>query len=289
MNLRALETMVALADHRSLTEAAGTLGLSHSAVSLQLKVLEDELGVTLADRSRRPLTLTAHGLALVERARQVLAGVEQIRAIGQESRLVGSLRVGVVPSALTGLMPPALAALAEAHPELRLQVRSDLSADLAQQVRGGDLDAAVLTGTDDALDGLVAHEIGREPLCLLAPAGTEGDVRALIARHPFIWFSRRTWAGQQIERALIRQNLTVDAVMEVDSLEAIAAMVAAGIGVAIAPRRLGSADFAPTIRAQPFGKPQAHRTLVLLERVTNPRRALAAALLAELRARVRAG
>ena len=181
MNLRALETMVALAEHRSLTQAADALGLSHSAVSLQLKALEDELGVALANRTHRPMKLTAHGLALVERARQVLSGIEQIRAIGRSDELVGSLRVGVVPSALTGLMPTALAALAEAHPRLRLQVRSDLSADLAHEVRGGDLDVAILTGTEEPPGGLVTHRIGREPLFVLAPASVaERDTARLF-------------------------------------------------------------------------------------------------------------
>ena len=285
MNLRALQTMLALAEYRSFTAAAEVLGLSHSAVSLQVKGLEEELGIRLAERGRRPTVLTPQGLALVEEARGVLEGVERIRAIGSSDRLVGSLSVGVVPSVLSSLMPPGLAALRRTHPGLTLKVRSGLSAELALEVRSGSLDVAIVTEPDTPLDGMETETIGNEPLFVLAPkSAPERTAVDLLATQPFIWFSRRTWAGQQIERALIRDGVRVRAAMEVDSLDAIAALVEAGIGVAIAPARIGARPFGPGLRTVAFGDPQRQRRLVLISRRPNPRRPFAEVLLTQLRA-----
>ena len=284
MNLRFLQTIVAIAEHQSFVAAGEALGLSHSAVSLHVKALEEELGASLVDRSRRPPVLTGRGLALVDHAKRIIVILDEIAGLAGEETLVGSLSVGVVPSALVNLLPPALAALRNSHPRLQIQVRSDLSADLAQSVRNGDCDVAVVSEPDRDIDGLQAHEICREPLFAIAPLSAgEQTVSDLLASHPFIWFSRKTWAGQKIEREILENNLKVRPVMEVDSLEAIASLVRNGIGVSVVPRRVCAPGFGDDLRRLAFGDPQLTRGLVMLERNGNPRRRLAEALLAQLR------
>lgn len=282
MNLRQLQSLAAIAEHGSFTAAAAAVGLSHSAVSLHVKALEDALGVALVDRASRPPRLTAQGLALVEQAHRMAAVMDEIRAIGEEGALSGSLAVGVVPTELVHLLPPALARLRRRHPRLNLRVRTGLSSELAQAVRGGELDAAVVTAPEIAPEGLVMHEILREPLSLIAPADAGGEsVAEMIAAHPFIWFSRNTWAGQQIERLIAARGLKPRAAMEVDSLEAIEALVAHGLGVSVVPER-ALAPVPPALRRLPFGTPRDVRRLVLAERAGNPRARLAGALHAEL-------
>ena len=121
MNLRFLRTMIAIAEHPTFVAAGASLGLSHSAVSLQVKALEEELQVALVDRSRRPPVLTDRGLALVEHARRMLAIGDEIAALGDDEGLVGSLAIGAVPTELATLLPPALAAL-QGRPGIRLRV-----------------------------------------------------------------------------------------------------------------------------------------------------------------------
>ena len=283
MNLRRLRTMVAIAEAPSFTAAGAALGLSHGAVSLHVKELEAELGVALVDRARRPPVLTDRGAALVEHARRMLAIADEIAGLGAAEALVGTLAVGIVPSAMAGLAPPALAALRAAHPRLRLRIRAGLSADLALMVRSGELDAALTTAPEAAIPGLRAREAAREPLEAIAPAAAQGgDARALLQGRPFIWFSRRTWAGQMIERRIEEMGLSVDAAMEVDSLEAVEALVRHGLGVSVAPRRAGVGRAG--IAAAPLGDPPLWRALALLERPRNPRARLADALLAAVRA-----
>ncbi len=282
MNLRQLDTLVAIAEHGSFTAAGRAVGLSHSAVSLQVKALEQELGIALVDRRQRPPRLTARGAALVGQARRMAALVEEIRALGSDAALAGMLAVGVVPTEMVHLLPPALARLRARHPKLAIRVRTGLSSELAAAVRGGDLDAAVVTGPDIAPEGLSLSEIAREPLVAIAPAEAPGASAAeLVAAHPFIWFSRRTWAGQQIERMLAARGLRPAEAMEVDSIEAIESLVAHGLGVSVVPERPG-APLPPGLRRLPLGDPPAYRQLVLAVREGGPKARLAEALHAEL-------
>ena len=282
MNLRQLQTLIAVAERGSFTAAGEAVGLSHSAISLHVKALEDELGLALVDRSQRPPRLTASGGALVAQARRMAALVDEIRALGSDAALSGSLAVGVVPTEMVHLLPPALARLRALHPKLAIQVRSGLSSELAQAVRGADLDVAVVTHPGLPPEGLVLHDVACEPLVVIAPSDAPEQTDAeLIAAHPFIWFSPRTWAGQHIQRLLHARGLRPQETMEVDSLEAIEALVAHGLGVSVVPERCG-APLPATLRRLPFGDPQETRRLALVERDSNPKARLAAALHAQL-------
>jgi DNA-binding transcriptional LysR family regulator len=284
MNLRQLRTLVAIAEQGSFTAAGNAVGLSHSAISLHVKALEEELGIPLVDRTQRPPRLTARGVALVEQARRMAALEDEIRALGSDQALAGSLAVGVVPTAMVHLLPPALARLRARHPKLAIRVRTGLSSELAQAVRGAELDVAVVTRPDISPEGLVLHQIAREPLVVIAPANaTETTDADLIAAHPFIWFSRKTWAGQHIERLLHARGLRPGEAIEVDSLEAIESLVAHGLGVSVVAVSLKN-PLPKSLRRVPFGTPQAARHLALIERDSNPKARLAAALHAELAA-----
>ncbi len=281
LDLRRLRTIVAIADHGAFAAAGDAVGLSHSAVSLHVKELEAALGARLVDRARRPPTLTDRGAALVEHARRMFEIVDEIAGLGAEQALVGTLKVGIVPSAMAGLAPPALASLRAAHPRLALRIHTGLSGELAQLVKAGDLDAALATAPEAPMAGLRMRVAAVEPIEAIAPADAPaGDALALLAGRPFIWFSRRTWAGQQIERALHERGVVVEAAMEVDSLEAVDALVRHGLGVSVAPRRLGADRRG--LQAAPFGDPPLTRSLALLERPRNPRARLADAFLAAL-------
>jgi len=263
VNPQHLRSLVAIAEAGGFTAAGQAIGRSHSAVSLHIKALEEDLGTALIDRTRRPPVLTADGEALVVLARRLDRTMQEIQAIGQTRDLRGRLAVGIVPTVMSGLAPPALARLRAAHPGLGLDIQTALSGDLAAGVRAGDLDAALLTGPDLQPEDLVQRDVAVEPLVVIAPRGAPGrDDADLVTGQPFIWFSRKTWAGQQIERRLLDRGLRVRAAMEIDSLEAIEALVAHGLGVAVVPDRASRAE----VRRVPFGAPQAVRRIVLMHR-----------------------
>lgn len=271
LNPKHLASLLAIAEHGTFAAAGGAIGRSHSAVSLHIKALEEELGCSLIDRTARPVELTPDGAALAEQARRLSRVLDDIRMIGRSDQLAGSLSVGVVPSAMAHVAPPALADLTRTHPGLRLSIRTGLSGELAQAIRSSTLDAAVLTGPDLTPEDLDLHLVAEEPLVVIAPADAAGaDDTALVTSHPFIWFNRTTWAGQQIERRLLDRGIATQTAMEVDSLEAIEALVRHGLGVSVVPDHWGGAP-PGGLRMIPFCRPQASRRLVLATRPRSPR------------------
>jgi len=283
MNLRFLQTIVTIAEQPTFVAAANALGLSHSAVSLHVKSLEDELQLQIVDRNTRPPTLTDTGLSLVEYARRMLNISDDIRALASDDMLVGMVTIGVVPSALVNLIPPALARFRLAHPKLHVRIRSGLSGELAQAVRNRDIDLAVVSEPRVLPEGLASYPICREPLnVIVARSIAEAPDEDILPAHPFIWFNRRTWVGQQIERTLLERKIHVQPAMEIDSIEAVESLVAHGLGISITPTRACAPDGKNQLRRIPFGTPQEHRCLTMVMLEKSPRQRLAKTLLCEL-------
>lgn len=287
MSLRALRTLLAIAQHGSFVRAADAVCLTQSAVSLHVRSLEEEFGAPLFDRSKRVAVLTEAGQHAVERAREILALYDGIAAdLGEHGELSGRLRLGAIQTALAGLLPASLAVLRKAHPRFRVLVNSGMSAELAMRLIADELDAAVTTEPVKPFPtGLVCTPLYQEGFWIIAPPDmADRDARSLLQRNTFIRFDRRAWAGRKIDAELRRMRLPVQTEMELDSQEAIIRMVASGLGVAVIP--LSQRDLAKLagLTILPFGSPQIKRQVVLLERESHPSAHLAAALAAAIRA-----
>ncbi|MEM1198629.1 MAG: LysR family transcriptional regulator [Pseudomonadota bacterium] len=270
MNLRQLRTLVAIGEHGSFAAAGKVIGLSPSALSLQVKGLEEELGEVLFDRALRPPVPTRAGRRLISRAHAILQQIDELSGASDEERITGRLTVGAVPTTLSGIVPKALGELRERHPDLAITVVNGSSSKLADQTYKRELDVAVITQPPQRLAGLVWRQVAEEPFLVIAPADAEGTTdRELLTRNPFIWFNRQTWAGQQIERHLNQKNMAVDARMEIDSLDAIRSMVSAGLGVSIIPDCIGAEPLPANVRVVPFGQPPSSRTIGLVHRQQN--------------------
>lgn len=281
MSIRALRTLLAIAQHGSFAQAAQSVHLTQSAVSLQIKSLEETFNAALFDRSRRLPVLTDAGHVAVERAREIVALYDGIAVeIGGDNELRGRLKIGVIQTALASVLPPALVALGARHPHLRITVNSGMSAELATRVEAGELDVAITTEPVKPHPyGLVSTPLYEEGFWIVAPAALAGqDARQLLEQQPFIRFDRRAWAGRTIERELRRLHLRVQTSMELDSQEAIIQMVTQGLGVAVLPLSRRNLEQLGELALQPFGSPQRLRRVVLLEREDRPRARLAAAL-----------
>ncbi|WP_298919584.1 LysR family transcriptional regulator [uncultured Roseobacter sp.] len=261
MNIQQMRSLVAVVDSGSFAAAGDAVGRSHSAISLQIKGLEDELGVVLFDRVVRPPMPTAKGRALADHARKVIALFDASEGVVHDQLVHGRLTVGAVPTVLSSFLPKALAELKTLHPDLSFDVRSGSSNALADLLVQGDLDIVICTMPPQPIPGLEWHLIGHEPMVVIAPKEVQGDEETLLATHPFIWFNRQTWAGAGIEAELKARDIHVQATMEIDSLDAIAAMVREGLGVSIVPSCRGSTGVWPGLRSVPFGKPPYARNV----------------------------
>jgi len=286
MNLRFLRTVIALSQHASLNAAARSLGLSHSAVSLQIKALEEELQFPILDRSRRPPVLTGEGMALVEHARRIEDIAADIRALADGSRLHGRATLGAVPSTIPNLAAPALAAFRADHPDLAIELTAALSHRLLALVADGSVDAALVTDPGEEDPDLAIEPICAEEIRLLAAAGEDvSDATRLLRERPFVWFDRRSRLSQQVEAYLAGLRIRPRTALEVDSFEAVEALVRHRLGISILPRRtLASAPAG--IRSLPLpGAPMARR-VVLASRRASPRTLLTTRLAAALRRHV---
>ncbi|MBP5857789.1 LysR family transcriptional regulator [Marivibrio halodurans] len=265
MNPRALETLIAVVEAGGFQAAADRLNLTQSAVSMQMKALETELGIALFDRGRRPPLPTVAGRAAAARARAVLQAIDRVRAVARDPHaLAGTLAIGAIPTATTGFLPDALAALGRAHPDLRARVESGLSDRLAARVASGELDAAILTAGSDPPTGIRLHPLYEEPL-LVAAREVPGDGQAMTAlsSRPFIRFNRATGVGRIIDRRLRADGIAVEDAMELDSIEAILMMASRGLGVAILPGRSLRGPFAEALWTASLPGPPLTRRVAL--------------------------
>lgn len=272
MEVKPLYTLLAIVDHRSFAEAGKAVGLSASGVSLQIKSLEEEFGITLFDRSTRPPTLTWEGQAFVIRAREVVAVWEKLSQSLKTDTIVGILELGAVPTLVSGLLPIALRRLHQKCPELQIRLTTGLSHELEELLVRGSLDAALVTQPSQVRENLTWSPFGSEPLAVIAPISAKGETdREILTSGPFIRFKRFAWVGRLIDDELRRRGIEVESHMEVDTLEGIFGLVANGLGVSVVPQRDLARPFPPDVRAVPFGDPVVSRSLGILQRYENPR------------------
>lgn len=265
MRLDHLTSLIAIAEHGSFSAAASVIHLSHSAVSIQMRQLEDQIGAQLFDRGTRPPQLTPLGRDYVERARDIIAKVDDLKGLPAHDRLDGTVSFGFVPTTLQTILPVILSQLQTRFTDLRVTARSGFSEELAKDVAAGTLDFAFFTASNIPRPDLTLDVIANEPLFLIAAPDTPKHlgVEELLRDQPYIAFSPSTWLGQQIVSSLKARGLAFDPSIELDSIDAVENLVAQGFGVSIVPQRLFAEDIAKTLRCLAFGGDAESRKLVL--------------------------
>jgi DNA-binding transcriptional LysR family regulator len=273
MNISQLRSLIAIEDAGGFSHAADKLFVTPSAISHQMRELEDELGVSLFDRRSRPPRLNAHGHAVAERGRDLLARFDLLSELARSpGKIGGRLMLGCVSGASSDLIPRALASLHASHPAVRVSIEEGLSEALANRVRKRELDAAIITELPDPERELKSLLITEEAMLVVAPPDCRlANWREVLTSYPFIRLNRSAGMGKIIDRALRDQDIEVDEIMELDSSETVVGMARAGLGAGIIPagrmRRVPRGE----VVVMPFGEPPIYRRVVLVERRNNPR------------------
>jgi LysR family hydrogen peroxide-inducible transcriptional activator len=145
-SLQQLRYLVALADELHFGRAAAVCNVTQSTLSNGIKELETDLGVALAERTRRSVLMTGAGLEIAERARKLLADASDLAdaAKHQSGHLRGGLRVGVIPTIGPFLLPPSLPILKQRFPELKVYLREELSDSLLEGLKSARLDVILI-------------------------------------------------------------------------------------------------------------------------------------------------
>ncbi len=144
--LRQLRYLAALAETRHFSKAAHACHVTQPALSMQLKALEDRLGLQLIERQRNATSFTEDGLEILSRARSIIAAVLDLEDFAQQRRglLVGPLGLGIIPSIAPYLLPLFLDELQQRFPKLELRLRETQTATLLAELGNGRIDAAIM-------------------------------------------------------------------------------------------------------------------------------------------------
>lgn len=270
-------TLLAILEERSIIGAARRMGVTSGAVALRIKALERELGTPLIGRAGRAIVPTPAAYRLARPLAEIVACTADLHQIAKGGGgLAGELRLGTIATASTGILPELVARLLREHPAIDLIVEPGTSIELCEKVREGTLDAAVVVEPPSALGkGEMFARWIEEPLIMIVPRTLAGsDPVSLLGSAPFIRYDRRGWGGQLVDGWLRAQGLTVRSRIELDALDGIEAMVAAGVGVAIIPDWWGRRPAGSSVAALDLPPPITTRKIGLYNRRLSRRQEL---------------
>jgi DNA-binding transcriptional LysR family regulator len=268
LDVRRLRLLRELAHRGTIAAVAEALAFSPSAVSQQLTALEREAGVALLERTGRRVALTPAAHGLVRHAEAVLAVLEQAAAELAEAKRgpAGPLRIGTFPSAARVVIPPALVLLAERWPELEPMVAEVDPAGVADLLRSGELDVALVHDYDfvpaPTEPGIASEPLFAEAMYLATYPGAAEPGPGTLAAHadaPWILATHGTLCHAMAIRACQAAGFTPRIRHRADDFDTVLALVAAGQGVALVPE-LGL--LAPPAAVRLHRLPMSRRTTV---------------------------
>jgi DNA-binding transcriptional LysR family regulator len=246
LNVQRLRVLREVVARGSFSAAADALAYSQPAVSQAVATLEAETGATLIERDRRGLRPTAAGAALVEHAEGILARLEA--AENDLAAIVGvrggRLRIASFPTAGATLMPLAIAAFREAHPEIELSLAEGEPEQIVPRLRDGEIDLALLFHfpgvTDSFTAGLRTVELLEDPMHVALPARHPlARKRALqledLRDEAWVQTSAQSPCARHVVRCCHAAGFEPRVSFESDDYLTVQGLVAAGVGVALIP------------------------------------------------------
>ena len=266
--LRELKTFIAVTRHGTFAATGMHIGLTQSAVSAQIRQLEQALGVALFDRTGRQATLNAAGVRALPLAKEILETFNRMAVPVDANEYRGELKVGAIGTAQTGLLPQALVRLRQAAPTVECKLVPGVSLELLSQVDAGELDSAIIIRPPfDLPKELHVQVLRKEPFALIVPHALAGDdPLQLLGSQPHVRYDRASFGGRLVSRFLREQKLEVQVALELDELEAIVKMVECGLGVSLIPQAGLWPERSPQVRIIPLGHLTFYREIILLSR-----------------------
>ena len=276
VDLWTLRIFLEVAETRSMTDAARRLGITQSAVSQAVRKLEAELGTALLHPRQRPVAPTPAGLVLERHAAALVRDAMQLPGILRtaNSDPTREIRLGMVDTFASTAGPELVRELTGTAN--RVVIWSGLAPSLGAALTAREVDAIVTSDPLDHLDGLDRFPLWQEPFVVLLPRRGRpyptGSLSELAVALPLVRYSARSHTGATVERHLRRIGLAPEKRIEVDGSDTLVAMVAAGIGWAVATPLclLQGAAHALEVEAVAMPRPGLGRTVSLMWRQDRP-------------------
>ena len=275
ITLRQLRYFDALARHGHFGRAAEACAISQPALSMQIKELEEALGGVLLDRSARHVWLTKFGEEIALRARDILRSVDELGdfARASQERLVGRLRVGMIPTIAPYLLPTVMRNLTRLHPELDIHLRETVTPKLIQELAEGRLDTAIVA-LPVSEPSLTEVALFTENFLLVRPgeaAGTPVPSREMLREMRLLLLEEGHCFREQALSFCNMQSSPPREVLDASSLSTLVQMVGAGIGVTLIPEMAVAMETrSAPVSVSRFRNPQPSRTIGMVWRRTSP-------------------
>jgi LysR family transcriptional regulator, carnitine catabolism transcriptional activator len=289
--LRQVRAFLKVAELQSFTRAAGELHVSQSALTVQVKQLEEELGVLLLDRNKRGVTITAAGRDLLGPLERLVAEAEAIAGYARDISAVrtGAVAIAALPTIAAGILPGALRRFARQHPEIRFSVQDVVADRVRQLVSGRSVDLGLGTPAEHDRE-LKATPLYQDSLAAFVgmdhPLAKRKELNLHdVLRYELILPNRESSVRRIVEAAIARERASANIRYETNFMPTALAMARSGLGAAILPESAAGLNVAGLMRI-PFIKPVLHRQICLLERRDRSLSPSAAAFVECLRAHV---
>ncbi|RZJ70560.1 hydrogen peroxide-inducible genes activator [Flavobacterium sp.] len=272
MTLQQLKYVVALDEERHFARAAEACMVTQPGLTIQLKNLEEEIGIKIFDRSKVPLTPTLAGAEIIQRAKKILREADDIRefVINQKNTLEGELKLGVISTLSPYLIPLFIQQMRELAPKMHFIIKEESTYHLMRDLESGAIDVALMatpTGNPD----LIEHVVFNEPFVAYLnenhPKAADefyelqptDKPELLLLQDEFCYNAQLLDICGIKDTRKIKEQFTYD----ISSIETLKNLVRAGLGFAIIPQ-LSIANENHTELFKPFKEPKPIREISLV-------------------------
>ena len=288
MTLTELRYIVAVSRELHFGKAAASCFVSQPTLSVAVKKLEEELGVSIFERHQHDVTVTPLGQRIIEQAQRTLEQANAIKQIAEEGKdqLKGTLRVGAIYTTGPYLLPKIIPLLNARAPELTLILEEDFTHKLSEKLKSGELDVIIISTPFD-MPGVTTEVVYTEPLMVALPRdhalSKKKSIKAddLIEETLLLLRSGNCFRDQVMEacpacKSETFSRNTIQKTLEGSSIETIRQMVAAGSGVTVLPSTSISDEQGVNnlLTFRPFTRPVPEREIAIAFRNSYPRQKL---------------
>lgn len=275
ITLKQLRYFEAVARHGHFGRAAADCAISQPALSMQIKDLEEALGVQLFERGGKQVRLTRFGEEAVQRARDIHVSVDGLvdLARASKSRLIGRVRIGVIPTIAPYILPSVVRDLSRIYPEVDLHIRETLTSKLIQELADNKLDVAIVAlPVSEPLFQETA--LFSENFVLLRPAVERDhpvpEPEALREMRLLLLEEGHCFRDQALDFCSMKSSQPRE-VLDASSLTTLVQMVGGGMGVTLIPEMaVGVETRSADVAVSRFQDPQPERTIGMIWRKSNP-------------------
>jgi DNA-binding transcriptional LysR family regulator len=279
MDSRYLRSLIVVIDRGSIAEAARVEGMTAAAISQRINALEREFGFALLSRIGHSAKPTQACLNILPRARHIIKEFTLLAGDNDATGLSGTLKIGAISTALTGLLPGAMRTMAKDTPSIKLEIVPGASQLLYEAVLSDDLDAAIIVAPPFVLPKLIkASSLRKEALVFLSKNKPNAGMAEMLRDRPYLRYLPETWGGRHAAAYLHDQGIANTPMCDLDALETIAMLVHDDVGVSLVPNWPTLERLAESCYLTPIEDERYYREVIMISKLQTTRPNMIAAL-----------